>query len=159
RRPEGSSWVRRSFQLATIIYEATATFGHRFGGERERRLDGMLQTAAAGRLRMVELGRMGRPSDPAALALMRDVPMGLGELLRDFVELLRERNLEHWGKEDARVQAVRNVGREPGSRQPSPPDAANYRTWLESGDPSVVANALICLIYQSAYLLDLHFGR
>jgi restriction system protein len=33
-------------------------------------------------------------------------------------------------------------------------DAAPYAPWLEHADPSVAANAMICLIHQANYLLD-----
>jgi restriction system protein len=61
-----------------------------------------------------------------------------------------------WAKNDAEALAVRAVGRQsPPTDQTDP--VAHYRAyawWLEHADPAVVANALICLIHQTNYLLD-----
>jgi len=40
------------------------------------------------------------------------------------------------------------------SRSDRSVDFKNYKTWLLSDDPAVVANAIICLIHQANYLLD-----
>jgi len=40
------------------------------------------------------------------------------------------------------------------SERSDPSDYAAYSRWLDSKDPAVVANAIICLIHQANYLLD-----
>jgi four helix bundle suffix protein len=40
------------------------------------------------------------------------------------------------------------------SDRTDPPDQRLYSPWLNSDDPAVVANAIICLIHQANYLLD-----
>jgi len=65
----------------------------------------------------------------------------------------RQRGLPQWGKDDARSQAVRSVGRSHPT-DPSDPTDRTYAPWLTQDDPSVVANTIICLIHQANYLLD-----
>ncbi|RPI60507.1 MAG: four helix bundle protein, partial [Planctomycetaceae bacterium] len=81
----------------------------------------------------------------------------LDELLLDYEDFLRQRHLRQWAKDDTEALAVRRVGRQDRTDQSDRADqaqAAQYATWLNNGDPGVVANAVICLIHQANYLLD-----
>jgi restriction system protein len=64
---------------------------------------------------------------------------------------LRQRGLPLWGKDDPQARKVRAVGKNNPTDQA---DAKAYDPWLTHADPAVVANALICLIHQTNYLLD-----
>jgi len=85
----------------------------------------------------------------------------LDELLLDYQDFLRQRELSAWIKDAPESLAVRNIGRNRGRASanrtdPSDPiaHAALYARWLKSPNPAIVANALICLIHQTNYLLD-----
>lgn len=150
-RPSGRYRKLRSFQVTTIIYDATVSFCARFVDKRSRTVDQMVQAARSGRQNIAEGSRASATSTQTELRLVNVARASLDELLLDYEDFLRQRGLRQWGKEDRRAQAVREVGRTDRSDQS---DAARYAAWLSHADPAVVANTLICLIHQANYLLD-----
>jgi len=153
-RPSGGYRDLRSFQVATIIYDATVAFCERFIDPRSRLIDQMVQAARSGRQNIAEGSRAAATSSQTELRLVNVARASLDELLLDYEDFLRQRRQRQWGKDSPEAQAVRAVGRRT-SRDPSdlsdPPD---YSPWLEHANPAVRANALICLIHQANYLLD-----
>jgi len=148
-RPGGGYRNLRSFQVATIIYDATVSFCGRFLDKRSRTVDQMVQAARSGRQNIAEGSRASTISSNTELRLVNVARASLDELLLDYEDFLRQRGKRQWGKNDREARAVRAVGRE---RSPVP--ATAYSPWLSHADPAVVANAVICLIHQANYLLD-----
>jgi four helix bundle suffix protein len=72
----------------------------------------------------------------------------LEELLLDYQDFLRQRQLPVWGKDHPQSQAVRKLAYEKNRSY------STYRTYVEDSPPEVAANTLICLIHQANYLLD-----
>ena len=64
-RPSGGYRKLRSFQTATIIYDATVSFCERFVDKRSRTVDQMVQAARSGRQNIAEAA--GRQPLPARL--------------------------------------------------------------------------------------------
>ena len=143
----------RSFQTATVIYDATASFCDRFMDKRSRTVDQMVQAARSGRQNVAEGSRAAATSSQTELRLMNVARASLDELLLDFEDFLRQRGLRQWGKDDPQAREVRAVGKQL-SDQAERSGYAAYAAWLDHKDPAVVANALICLIHQANYLLD-----
>ena len=148
-RPSGGYRELRSFQVATIVYDATVSFCDRFLDKRSRTVDQMVQAARSGRQNIAEGSRASAISSNTELRLVNIARASLDELLLDYEDFLRQRGKRQWGKNDREAREVRAVGRE---RSPVP--AAAYSPWLSNADPAVVANAVICLIHQANYLLD-----
>src|SRR5436305_5476666 len=148
-RPSGGYRELRSFQVATIVYDATVSFCDRFLDKRSRTVDQMVQAARSGRQNIAEGSRASTISSNTELRLVNVARASLDELLLDYEDFLRQRGKRQWGKNDREARAVRAVGRE---RSPVP--ATAYSPWLSHADPAVVANAVICLIHQANYLLD-----
>lgn len=146
-RPSGGYRKLRSFQVATIIYDATVSFCARFLDRRSRTVDQMVQAARSGRQNIAEGSRASATSTQTELRLVNVARASLDELLLDYEDYLRQHGKRQWGKDDREARAVREVGREGGA-------PAAYSPWLSHTDPAVVANALICLIHQANYLLD-----
>ena len=113
----------------------------------------MVQAARSGRQNIAEGSRASATSSQTELRLVNVARASLDELLLDYEDFLRQRKLRQWHKEDPEAQAVRAVGRQDRSDPPDQPDQ-RYAPWLSHTDPAVVANALICLIHQTNYLLD-----
>ncbi len=118
----------------------------------------MVQAARSGRQNIAEGSRASATSSQTELRLVTVARASLDELLLDYEDFLRQRGLRQWHKDHPEAQAVRDVGRrlDPSDR-PDPSDRSDhsaYAAWLESPDPALVANALICLIHQANYLLD-----
>lgn len=148
-RPSGGYRNLRSFQVATIIYDATVSFCARFLDKRSRTVDQMVQAARSGRQNIAEGSRASATSSQTELRLTNVARASLDELLLDYEDFLRQAGQRQWDKDDREARAVRAVGRLPG-----PADPANYAAWLSHIDPAVVANTAICLIHQANYLLD-----
>lgn len=166
-RPSGGYRSLRTFQAATVIYDATVDFCERFLPKSSRMTEQMVQSARSGRQNIAEGSRDAATSSQTELRLVGIARGSLDELLLDYEDFLRQRELRAWTKDDPESLAVRNIGRNRGKASadrtdptdPSDPTdpvahAALYARWLKSPDPAVVANALICLIHQTNYLLD-----
>ncbi|MBX7258633.1 MAG: four helix bundle suffix domain-containing protein, partial [Candidatus Hydrogenedentes bacterium] len=159
-RPSGGYRNLRSFQVATIVYDATVNFCERFIDKRSRTVDQMVQAARSGRQNIAEGSRASAVSSQTELRLVNVARASLDELLLDYEDFLRQRGHEPWTKEHPRAREVRAVGMSSKAELPDsinrtfPVDAAKYAPWLQHNDPSIVANAIICLIHQTNYLLD-----
>lgn len=153
-RPSGGYRKLRSFQAATVIYDATVSFCNRFMDPRSRTVDQMVQAARSGRQNIAEGSRASATSSQTELRLVNVARASLDELLLDFEDFLRQHGLPQWVKDDPQAQAVREVGKNHQSDQSDPTDQNPYSPWLTHLDPAVVANAIICLIHQTNYLLD-----
>jgi len=156
-RPSGGYRELRSFQTATIIYDATYWFCERFMDSRSRMRDQMVQAARSGRQNIAEGSRAAATSSQTELRLVNVARSSLEELLLDYEDFLRHRHLRRWEPNDPEALAVRRIGQE------HPTDASDlsdewryalYAEWLDNENPAIRANALLCLINQTNYLLD-----
>jgi four helix bundle suffix protein len=157
-RPSGGYRKLRSFQVATVIYDATVSFCDRFVDKRSRTHDQMVQAARSGRQNIAEGSRASAASSQTELRLVNVARASLDELLLDYEDFLRHHGLPQWARDDPRAQAVREVGRRIDrtdlSDRTDRTDSEVYAEWLAHADSGVVANAIICLIHQANYLLD-----
>jgi len=153
----------RSFQTATLIYDATYWFCERFLDPRSRTIDQMVQAARSGRQNIAEGSRAAATSSQTELRLVNVARASLEELLLDFEDFLRHRHLPQWAPDAPEATAVRKVPRQFKKARPDRSDLTDltdqerwtlYAPWLEHADPGLRANAVICLIHQANYLLD-----
>jgi len=160
-RPSGGYRKLRSYQVATVVYDATVSFCGRFVDPRSRTVDQMVQAARSGRQNIAEGSRAAATTSQTELRLVNVARASLEELLLDYEDYLRQHGQRQWDKNDPEALAVRAVGKQQPTDQADQPDWADpvahwkaYARWLEHANPAVVANALICLIHQTNYLLD-----
>jgi four helix bundle suffix protein len=167
-RKSGGYRDLRSFQITTVIYDATYRFCERFLVPRSRMSDQMVQAARSGRQNIAEGSRASASSSQTELRLVNVARSSLEELLLDFEDFLRHRGLRQWGPDSTEALKVRDVGRTHQTNltdRSDPSDQAItrladdrryalYAQWLDNDEPSIRANALICLIHQANYLLD-----
>ena len=158
-RPSRGYRELRSFQVTTVIYDATVSFCDRFVDKRSRTHDQMVQAARSGRQNIAEGSRAAATSSQTELRLVNVARASLDELLLDFEDFLRQRGKRQWDKNDAEAREVRAVGWQKDltdqTDRTDPSDHwKSYSRWLEHSDPAVVANAVLCLIHQANYLLD-----
>ena len=149
--------------MATVIYDATVRFCERFVDKRSRTVDQMVQAARSGGKNIAEGSRAAATTSQTELRLVNVARASLEELLLDYEDYLRQRKLRAWAKDDPEAREVRAVGKELDRTDLTDrtDPAAHYQAyarWLEHADPAVVANALICLIHQTNYLLDQQIG-
>lgn len=158
-RPSGGYRELRSFQVTTVIYDATVSFCDRFVDKRSRTHDQMVQAARSGRQNIAEGSRAAATSSQTELRLVNVARASLDELLLDFEDFLRQRHKRQWDKDDPEAREVRAVGWQKDltdrTDRTDPTDHWKaYSRWLDHSDPAVVANAVLCLIHQANYLLD-----
>ncbi len=90
---------------------------------------------------------------PAILHSCGNLALLLEELLDDYIDFLRARDLAIWDKDSSKAQYVRKLGRK------IPQSFEVYREFVETRPPEVVANIAICLINQTNYLIDHQLRR
>ena len=138
----------KSFQMAEIVYDATVAFCDRWIGRRSRTHDQMVQAAGSGRQNIAEGSVASGTSKKIELKLVGIARASLEELLLDYQDFLRQRNLPLLGKSHPKARKIRKLA------YASYRSYRTYKTYIESSDPEVAANSMICLIHQSNYLLD-----
>ncbi|HSR87683.1 MAG TPA: four helix bundle suffix domain-containing protein [Pontiella sp.] len=159
-RKSGGYRKLATFQTATIIYDATHWFCERFLDARTRTVDQMVQAARSGRQNIAEGSRASATSSQTELRLVNVARASLEELLLDYEDFLRHRRLEMWELNASEAMAVRNVPKQFKQDRSDPSDLTDqehyalYGEWLDNENPAIRANALICLIHQTNYLLD-----
>lgn len=107
-----------TFQMSTIIYDATVWFCERFIDSRSRTVDQMVQAARSGRQNIAEGSRASATSSQTELRLVNVARASLEELLLDYEDFLRHRHLTQWTVNSREVADVRKVARSlrPGSK-------------------------------------------
>ena len=108
-RPSGGYRRLRSFQTATVIYDATVSFCDRFLNKRSRTADQMVQAARSGRQNIAEGSRASATSTQTELRLVNVARASLDELLLDYEDFLRQRGLRQWEKDDPEAREVREM--------------------------------------------------
>ena len=145
--PHGGYQKLKSFQMSEIVYDATVVFCGRFINKYSRTIDQMVQAARSGRQNIAEGSMASGISKETEIKLTGVARASLEELLLDYQDFLRQNNHSLWDKNDARALDIRRLG--------SSQDRSykTYMTYFE-GPPECAANAVICLIHQTNYLLD-----
>ena len=146
--PHGGFRNLKSYQMAEIAYDATVVFCDRWIGRRSRTHDQMVQAARSGKQNIAEGSMASGTSKKFELKLVGVARASLEELLLDYQDFLRQRNLPLWEKNHPQAQKIRKLA------SASNRSYMTYRTYIEGAPPEVAANALICLIHQSNFLLD-----
>ena len=146
--PHGGYRDLKSYQMAEIVYDATVAFCARFIDRRSRTHDQMVQAARSGKQNIAEASVASGTSKKTELKLIGVARASLEELLLDYRDYLRQNGLRVWGKDEPRANAVRALARVTNRSY------RTYRTYFEHAKPEIAANAAICLIHQTNYLLD-----
>ena len=127
-RPSGGYRDLRSFQVATVIYDATVSFCDRFVDKRSRTHDQMVQAARSGRQNIAEGSRAAATSSQTELRLVNVARASLDELLLDYEDFLRQHDsmasasgkrttrkrvkCERWGREEiGLIRPIRRIRR------------------------------------------------
>jgi restriction system protein len=146
--PHGGYRDLQSYHMAEIVYDATVAFCDRFISKRSRTHDQMVQAARSGKQNIAEGCMASGTSKKTELKLIGVARASLEELLLDFQDFLRQRELALWEKDHPKAKAVR------GLCYKNNRSYRTYKTYIENGSPEIAANAMICLIHQTNYLLD-----
>src|SRR5574340_1017919 len=87
-----------SYQRAEIVYDATVHFCDRFIDKRSRTHDQMVQAARSGKQNIIEGSMASGTSKETEIKLTNVARASLEELLADYQDFLRVRNLRLWDK-------------------------------------------------------------
>jgi four helix bundle suffix protein len=142
-----------SYRKAEIVYDFTYRFCQRFLAKRDRTNDQMIQAARSGKQNIVEGSKASGTSKETEIKLVGVARASLEELLADYCDFLRVRNLDIWEKESRQARFVRRLGTK------TQVSFKDYREFCETRPAEVVANIAICLIHQTNFLLDQQIRR
>jgi restriction system protein len=144
----GNYQALESYKTTVILYQGTVAFCNRFISLRSRTHDQMVQAARSGKQNIVEGCAASGISKKMELKLVGVARASLDELLEDYKDFLRHKELKAWDKNDPRTKAVRNLAYEEDKSYET------YRSYIEKESPEAAANTLLCLTFQANYLLD-----
>jgi four helix bundle suffix protein len=108
----------------------------------------MIQSARSGKKNILEGSKASITSRETEIKLTNVARASLEELLDDYRDYLRARDLQIWDKESKEAQYVRKLGSK--NRQ----TYEDYREFVETRSAEVVANIALCLIHQANSLID-----
>jgi len=146
--PHGNYQQLLSYQKAEVVYDITFRFCRRFLTKGDRTIDQMVQAARSGKQNIAEGSKAAATSKETEIKLTNVARASLEELLIDYRDFLRVRDLPLWDKNSKEAQFVRKLGKK------SQVTFETYREFCETRPADVVANIAICLIHQTNYLLD-----
>ena len=151
--PRGNYRELLSYKKAEIVYDLTFRFCQRFLRRGDRTVDQMVQAARSGKQNIAEGSKASLTSTQTEIRLTNVARASLEELLIDYEDFLRVRDLKIWGKDSREAMFVRKLG------HISDATYETYRTFCETRSREVVANIAICLVHQTNYLLDQQIRR
>ena len=132
--------------MTEIIYDITYYFAHKYLAKGDRTIDQMVQAARSGKQNIAEGNQAAATSSETEIKLTNVAKASLEELLDDYEDYLRVRNLEQWGTLHPRYEKMRQYAR--GEQIKSTYTQNIYRMNDEE-----IANLSITLIHQAIYML------
>lgn len=146
--PRGDYHTLLSYQKSEVIYEITYRFTKRYLTKGDRTVDQMVQAARSGKQNIIEGSKAAMTSKETEIKLTNVARASLEELLEDYLDFLRVRDMPIWDKDSKEAIYVRQLSK----TEPLTFDV--FREIVETRPAEVVANIAICLIHQANYLLD-----
>lgn len=135
-----------TFRKAECIYDITFHFAHRFLEKGDRTIDQMVQAARSGKQNIAEGCSAAATSREMEIKLTNVAKASMQELLMDFEDYLRVRNLCQWTSTDPRFVSTRELCRKHS-------DSAYFRQAIPERSDETIANIAIIIINQLDYLL------
>jgi len=146
--PHGGYQKLYSYQKAEIIYDATVYFSKRFFSRGDRTIDQMVQAARSGKQNIAEASMASGTSKETEIKLTNVARASLEELLIDYQDFLRLRNLKEWTKEHPYARRLKELtSQKDGTFE-------TFRKGIENENPEICANVIIGLIRVTNYLLN-----
>src|SRR6202790_4325014 len=132
-----------SYRKAEVVYDLTYRFCQRFLTKGDRTIDQMVQAARSGKQNIVEGSKASGTSKEMEIKLTNVARASLEELLVDYRDYLRVRDLRLWDKDSTEAQFVRKLGKGPQVTYET------YREFCETRPAEVVATIASCLVHQA----------
>src|SRR5205823_8636908 len=97
--PHGNYEELLSYQKAEVVYDITFRFCQRFLSRGDRTIDQMVQAARSGKQNIAEGSKASGTSKETEIKLTNVARASLEELLVDYRDFLRVRDLKLWAKD------------------------------------------------------------
>ena len=123
--PRGDYQTLLSYQKSEVVYQITFRFCQRFLRKGDRTIDQMVQAARSGKQNIVEGSKAATTSKEMEIKLTNVARASLEELLEDYRDFLKVRDLPIWAKDSKEALYVRKLG------QTSPASYKSYRTFVD----------------------------
>ncbi len=138
----------KSYQMSEIVYDATVAFCDRFISKFSRTHDQMVQAARSGKQNIAEGCMASGTSKKTELKLVNVARASLEELLLDYEDFIRQKDLKLWGKDNPQAKKIRGLCYQKNRSY------RTYKPYIEEGSEEVAANTVISVIHQTNYLLN-----
>ena len=135
-----------AYQKAECLYDITYYFAHQYLAKGDRTIDQMIQAARSGKQNIAEGCSASTTSRETELKLINVARASFQELLVDYEDYLRVRNLEQWSSDHSKAIRTRQI-----SLQHN--DSAFYREAITRTNDANIANIAITLLHQEDFLL------
>ena len=136
----------RVYQVAEIIYDITFYFTQHYLQKGDRTIDQMVQAARSGKQNIAEGNQASATSSETEIKLTNVAKASLEELLDDYEDYLRVRQLPQWGNLHPRYEKRRQYAR-------SQQIGKDYAQVVRKMNDEEIANLCITLIHQAMYML------
>lgn len=142
-----------SYKKSEIVYDITYRFCKKFLSRGDRTVDQMIQAARSGKQNIIEGSKASVTSTESEIKLTNVARASLEELLADYQDYLRVRDLKLWDKNSKEALYVPKLGN--GSNE----SYETYREFAETRSAEIVANIALCVVHQTNFLLDQQIRR
>ena len=136
----------RVYKVTEIIYDITYYFTQKYLKKGDRTIDQMIQAARSGKQNIAEGNQAAATSSETEIKLTNVAKASLEELLTDYEDYLRVRNLQQWGQLHPRYEALRQYARSESIMQ-------DYAQQIKRMNDEEISNLCITLIHQATYML------
>ena len=134
------------YKISEVVYDITYYFTQHFLTKGDRTIDQMIQAARSGKQNIAEGSEASTTSSETEIKLTNVAKASLEELLIDYKDYLRVRNLTLWKEGHPRYNRLREFCR-------SKELMRNYAVLLPRFNSEEICNMCITLINQATYML------
>ena len=136
----------RVYNVTEIIYDITYYFTQHYLAKGDRTVDQMVQAARSGKQNIAEGNQAASTSSETEIKLTNVAKASLEELLVDYEDYLRVRNLQPWDNQHPRYEKMREYARSEQIKK-------DYAEKIQRMNDEEIANLCITLIHQAIYML------
>ena len=140
------------YKKSVCVYDVTYYFAHKYLCKGDRTIDQMVQAARSGKQNIVEGCSASTTSTEMEIKLLNVAKASLQELLEDYKDYLRVRDLQLWDESSEKHKQARRA-----CTMHNEPEY--YHDAVKERTDETIANIAIILIRQTDYLLKRYFDR
>ena len=134
------------YKKAVVIYDLAYYFCSRYVNKHDRTYDQIIQAARSGKQNIIEGYSASATSAETELKLLNVAKSSLKELLADYEDYLRTRNLRIWEENSIEFTTAQELGK-------THNDTAYWMNIVRTRSDETIANIAIILLHQTDYLI------